>query len=140
MPPKNSAKGALLPVTTQTLSQAQTSNTSRTQQELLEPPFDHNDDGDPEGVDIAQLQEQIHTIARDRKDDRDLLGQILAQLTALTSAQTAQTPPQIAVHSIERDTSISTNTQDRTPRYSKKQPDPQPLSDRIDPTFESWKL
>src|SRR3982074_2714806 len=67
-----------------------------------------------------------------------MLGQILAQLAALTAAQTPL--PQDYVHSVERGTSISTDTQDRIPRYSKKQPDPQPLSDGIDPTFESWKL
>ena len=67
-----------------------------------------------------------------------MLEQILAQLTALTAAQTPL--PQDPVCSVERDASISTDTQDRIARYSKKQPDPQPLSDGVDPTFESWKL
>src|SRR5438477_5670083 len=66
-----------------------------------------------------------------------MLEWILVQLTALTAAQTPL--PQDPVHSVERDASILTDTQDRIPRYSKKQPDPQPLSDGVD-TFESWKL
>src|SRR5438552_6672441 len=67
-----------------------------------------------------------------------MLERILVQITALTAAQTPL--PQDPVRSVERDASISTDTQDRIPRYSKKQPDPQPLSDGVDPTFESWKL
>lgn len=138
MPPKNPARGALPNVTTRTASQARTSNTSRTQEGIPEPPFDHDLGGDPEGADVAQLREQIRTLARDQINDRDMLGQILAQLTALTATQTPL--PQDHIRFAERDTSISTDAQDRIPRYSKKQPDPQPLSDGIDPTFESWKL
>src|SRR5438045_7084490 len=77
-------------------------------------------------------------LTRYQRNDQDMLGQILTQLTALTAAQTPLSWH--PVHSVEQDASISTDTQDRIPRYSKKQPDPQPLSDGVDPTFESWKL
>ena len=138
MPPKNPAGGAAQKVTSWTASQAQTSNTSRTQGEPPEPSFDDDLDDGLEGADVTQLREQIQVLTRDQRNDRDMLERILVQLTALTAAQTPL--PQDPVRSVERDASISTDTQDRIPRYSKKQPDPQPLSDGVDPTFESWKL
>jgi len=124
-------------------AKAQSSSASQNQGEMPDPQseaeFDNDDNEEPEGDDVAQLWEQIRTLTRDRKGDQKILGQILAQLTALSAAQ-AQTPPQGTVHSVERDTPLSTSTQERPLRYSKKQPDPQPLSNGIDPTFESWKL
>jgi hypothetical protein len=76
-------------------------------------------------VDVAQLREQIRTLTQGRKDDQETLKRILDQLATLAIAQVAQ---QNTVHSIERDD---------TPKYSKKQPDPSPLSNGVDPTFES---
>ena len=124
-------------------AKAQSSSANQTQGELPDPQseaeFDNDDNEDLEGDDVAQLWEQIRTLTRGRKDDQNILGRILAQVTALSAAQ-AQNPPQGTVLSVERDTPMSTNTQSGPPRYSKKQPDPQPLSNGIDPTFESWKL
>ena len=55
MPPKNTVGGAAQKVTTQTASQAQTSNTSQTQGEPPEPSFDDDLNDDLEGADVAQL-------------------------------------------------------------------------------------
>ena len=79
MATRNPVGGVPPNVTTRTASQVQTPNTSRTQEGLPEPQFDHDLDDDLEGVDVAQLREQKHTLAR----DRDMLGQILAQLSEL---------------------------------------------------------
>jgi len=55
MPPKNPAGGAAQKVTSRTASQAQTSNTSRTQGEPPEPSFDDDLDDGLEGADVTQL-------------------------------------------------------------------------------------
>ena len=55
MPPKNPAGGAAQKVTSQTASQAQTSNTSQTQGGPPEPSFDDDLNNDLEGADVTQL-------------------------------------------------------------------------------------
>src|SRR5438045_5986580 len=120
MPPKNPAGGAAQKVTSRTASQAQTSNTSRTQGEPPEPSFDDDLDDGLEGADVTQLREQIQVLTRDQRNDRDMLERILVQLTALTAAQTPL--PQDPVRSVERDASISTDTQDRIPDIQRNSP------------------
>src|SRR5204862_830274 len=71
------------------------------------------------------------------KDDQQTLKLILEQLATLAVAQAAQ---QNVVRTVEHVDAAITGSQDWTPKYSKKQPDPNPLSDRTDPTFKSWKL
>jgi hypothetical protein len=84
------------------------------------------------------LREQIRTLTQGRKDDQDTLKLILEQLATLAEAQVAQ---QNTVRSIEQDNpnALILESHDR-PKYSKKQPDPTPLSDGVDPTFKSWRL
>jgi hypothetical protein len=116
-----------------------TSSASQTQAEAQIDPLD-TDDNEADEADVAQLRAQIRTLTQGRKDDQDTLKLILEQLATLAAAQVAQQNP---VHSIERDDSSSTSisgSRDRTPKYSKKQPDLNPLSNGNDPTFESWKL
>jgi hypothetical protein len=100
----------------------------------LEQPLESEPDDDLDDASVAQLKEQIRTLTRGRRDDQEMMRHILDQVATLTAA--AQQNP---IRSTERD-SPSTDNQDRTPKYSKKQPDPVPLSNGIDPTFESWKL
>jgi hypothetical protein len=118
-----------------------TSNASRTQVEAQgDPLFDTDNNEAVDEADVAQLREQMCTLTQARRDDQDTLRLILEQLATLAAAQAAQQTP---VRFVERDDSSNTSnlgSQDRTPRYSKKQPDPNPLSDGADPTFESWKL
>lgn len=117
------------------------SSASQTQADVQTNPPEMNDDDIPDDdADVAQLREQIHTLTQARKDDQETLKLILEQIATLAAAQTAQASQQNPVRSIERDTSSATESLDRSPKYSKKQPDPNPLSNGIDPTFESWKL
>ena len=123
-------------VTTRTATH--TSSASQTQEAQMEIPLPESDDSDDfEVADVAQLRAQIRTLTQGRKDDQETLRLILEQLATLAAAQVAQ---RNIVSSTERDDIPSTGSQDRNPKYSKKQPDPKPLSDGVDPTFESWKL
>ena len=92
---------------------------------------------------IAQLQEEMQSLQASRQQDHDLLAQILAQVTKnSTQPGTLHTQAQSTSRTIERDTPGSPlSSPDTNPRhYSKKLPDPPPLSDGIDPTFASWKI
>jgi hypothetical protein len=90
--------------------------------------------------DVAQLREQMRTMTQDRKDDQETLRQIMEQLATLAAALVAQ-QTQNPVRSVERDDSSTiTESQGRTQKYLKKLPDPERLSDGVDPTFESWRL
>jgi hypothetical protein len=142
MPPKINPKN----VTTRTASSAtHTSSASQTQAaaqmdslpETDTPLPESSDSDDLDDADVAQLKEQIQTLTQAHKDDQETLRRVLEQLATLAAAQVAQQNP---VRSVERDDTSTMGSQDRTPKYSKKQPDPTPLSDGVDPTFESWKL
>jgi hypothetical protein len=98
----------------------------------MDPPPESDDDN-LDDASVAQLREQIRMLTQARKDDQDMMRQILDRLATLATAQ--QNP----VRSIERDTPSTTASQDQ-PKCSKKLPDPVPLSNGVDPTFESWKL
>ena len=77
-------------------------------------------------------------LTRARQKDQDIQKQILAQLATLAAAQKAPVDPKNPVRTIEQQAPV--DTREGVPKYSKKQPDPKPLSDGIDPTFESWRL
>jgi hypothetical protein len=82
----------------------------------------------------------MRTMTQDRRDDRETIRQVVEQLATLAAALVAQ-QNQNPVRSVEQDNSSSiTEPQDRTQKYSKKLPDPERLSDGVDPTFESWRL
>ena len=139
MPPKGTTN-----VSTRTASSTHTSGASQAQDAQMNQPPESDDDG-LDNADVAQLREQIRTLVQGRRDDQGTLKLILDQLATLAAAQvpqqtTQQATQQDPVRSIERDDVSSSGSQDRTPKYSKKQPDPPPLSNGVDPTFESWKL
>jgi len=104
----------------------------------MDPLLESDDNDVLDNADVAQLREQIRTLTQARLDDQETLRQVLEQLATLAAAQAAQLNTHL-VRSVERD-DTSTGSQDGTPKYSKKFPDPDPLSDGADPTFESWKL
>ena len=109
--------------------------------EETQPDSDYDDAA--ESVTITQLQDQIQSLQADRQRDHDLLAQILAQVTKNNTqlgALPTQTRP--TLRTIERDTPDSTiSSLDANLRhYSKKLPDPPPLSDGSDLTFASWKI
>jgi len=135
MPPKAPPN-----VTTRTAVSTHTSSASQTQANAQDdPPLPESDDDDNmDGTNVAQLKAQIRTLAQGRRDDRETLRLILDQLATLAAAQVSQEDPPL--RSTERDTLSSSENQDRAQKYSKKQPDPAPLSNGINPTFESWKL
>src|SRR5436190_19248443 len=123
----------------QTMPSMQASSASQMQAEAPMDPLMETEDyeGLDDSADVAQLREQIHTLTQAHKDDQQTLKLILEQLATLAAAQAAQ---QNVVRTVEHVNAAITGSQDRTPKYSKKQPDPNPLSDRTDPTFESWRL
>jgi hypothetical protein len=92
------------------------------------------------------LQEQIRTLTENQRRTEDALGQILQQLTALRNPGT-QSPtshsPQNPEHTSDRDTldidSVGRSSS-ASHKYSKKLPDPRPLSNGTDPEFQSWKI
>lgn len=91
-----------------------------------------------EPTEVAQLQEQIRTMAQERQADREQIAQLLTQMAALTTA--IRTP---SSRSVEPDTLSATTTRsDRLEalRYSKKRPDPPIITNGVDPVFESWKI
>ena len=91
-------------------------------------------------ADVAQLREQMHTLTQAQKDNQDTLRLILEQLATLAIVQIAQ---QNTIYSIEQDNTLNPliiGLQNRTLRYSKKQPNLNPLSNRTNSTFESQKL
>src|SRR5436190_9438108 len=122
-----------------TTPSTQASSTSQMQAEALMDPLMETEDyeGLDDSADVAQLREQICTLTQACKDDQQTLKLILEQLATLAAAQAAQ---QNVVHTVEHVDTAVTGSQDWTPKYLKKQPDPNPLSDGTDPTFESWKL
>jgi hypothetical protein len=67
------------------------------------------------------------------------MRQVVEQLATLAAALVAQ-QNQNPVRSIEWDDTPTLRPQDRTWKYSKNLPDLERLSDRADPTFESWRL
>ena len=106
----------------------------------IDPPLKPESGDDLEDADVAQLREQIRTLSQGRKDDQETLKLILEQLATLAAAQGAQQNTIRSIRSIERDDTSTTGSQDRPLKYSKKQPNPAPLSNGVNPTFESWKL
>ena len=77
-------------------------------------------------------------LTRAQQKDQDIQKQILAQLVTLAAAQKVPVDPENPVHTIEQQFLV--DTREGVPKYSKKQPNPKPLSNGIDPTFESWRL
>lgn len=130
MPSRAQASGRTPNVTTRTESASQA--------ERYEQQTEHGgDDPDPEAADVAQLQEQIRTMAQEHQSDRDQITQLLTQIAALTAAITAP------ANSIERETPSTTTTvsdHSETLKYSRKRPDPPTFTDGMDPVFESWKI
>lgn len=59
-------------------SQIRPTNESQTEAEVPERQVESDYDNAIEEVNVAQLQEQIRTLFRNQRNDRDLLGQILA--------------------------------------------------------------
>src|SRR5258706_6502070 len=106
--------------------------------------LDTQNDNDNEAT--PPLQDQIRTLTENQRRTEDALGQILQQLTALRNPGT-QSPmshsPQNADHTNDRDTldidSVGRSSS-TSHKYSKKLPDPRPLSNGIDPEFQSWKI
>jgi hypothetical protein len=97
--------------------------------------------------DIMDVHKQIRALTADQKADRlqaqstqETLQEILDSLQALRSSP-ASPPrsPNRPIRSTERDTPGSTDATTKQPK-SAKLPDPQPLSDGIDPTFENWRI
>ena len=97
--------------------------------------------------DAVDVHEQIRALAASQKADRleakntqETLQEILESLAALqeSSASSSRSPSR-PVHSTECDTPGSTDTMTKQSK-SVKLPDPQPLSDGIDPTFENWRI
>jgi Zinc knuckle len=97
--------------------------------------------------DTMDVRDQIRALAANQNADRleakntqETLQEILESLAALRNspASTSRSPSR-PVHSTECDTPGSTDT---ITKHSKsvKLPDPQPLSDGIDPTFENWRI
>ena len=73
--------GAVPPnVTTRNASSSRTrpTNESQTEAEVPERQAESNYDNSREEVNVAQLQEQIRSLSKNQRNDRDLLGQILA--------------------------------------------------------------
>lgn len=97
--------------------------------------------------DILDMREQIRDLAAKQAADRlaakaaqETLDEILKSLAALrdNSPSPARSPSQ-PIHSTECDTPGSTDTITKQSK-SVKLPDPQQLSDGIDPTFENWRI
>ena len=74
-------------------------------------------------------------LTRARQKDQDIQKQILAQLATLAAAQKAPVDPKNPVRTIEQQAPV--DTREGVLKYSKKQPNLKPLSNGIDPTFES---
>jgi hypothetical protein len=106
----------------------------------LEQPDSDYDDA-PE--DSNTLQEQVQALTQDQSRTQRLLEQLLSRLPLPSNPapRTAAPSPQNIVRSTERQTPESTILSPSTGhKYSKKLPDPQPLSDGTDPTFLGWKI
>jgi hypothetical protein len=114
---------------------------SQTQADAQMNPLPESDNDDVLDVadEVVQLREQMRTMTQARKDDQTTMRQMMEQLATLAAALVAQ-QTQNPVRSVERDDSSTLGSQDRTQKYSKKLPDPERLSDGVDPTFESWRL
>jgi septal ring factor EnvC (AmiA/AmiB activator) len=124
-------------VTTQTRLPAHPPSASQTQAEAQMNPLPESDNGLED--DVAQLREQMRTITQDREDDQETLREVVEQLATIAAALVAQ-QNQNPVRSVERDDTPTLGPQERTKKYSKKLPDPERLSNGVDPTFESWRL
>jgi hypothetical protein len=150
MAPQNPA-GARAPPNVTTRN---SSHQSRTQSDVFEeldvrgleiqpeeqnPEIPESDDND-----ATHIREQIHVLEERSRNQDTILAQILSRLTALQD--TSQNPSGATPHSLgpieRRSHDSETLSSPRTGflRHSKKQPDPNPLSDGVNPTFESWKI
>jgi hypothetical protein len=98
-------------------------------------PLPESDNGLEDNV--AQLREQMHTMTQGREDDWETMRQVVEQLATLAVALVAQQNQNPVCPVEQDDSSTITESQDRTRKYSKKLPDPERLSDGVDPTFES---
>jgi Zinc knuckle len=112
--------------------------------ELERQPESDYDDA-PEEASSRTLNAQVQELARNQSATETILQSILQRITELSGAvrdspsarlPTASFPPGPPRPTIERDTPFSTGSA----TYSKKLPDPTPLSDGKDPTFLSWKI
>ena len=97
--------------------------------------------------DVMDVYKQIRALTANQKADRlqaqstqETLQEILDSLQALRSspASPPRSPSQ-PIRSTECDTPGSTDTMTKQSK-SVKLPDPQPLSDGTDPTFENWRI
>ena len=97
--------------------------------------------------DIMDVHKQIRALTANQKADRlqaqstqETLQEILDSLAALRSSSAPPSrSPSRPIDSTECDTPGSTDTITKQLK-SVKLPDPQPLSDGIDPTFENWRI
>ena len=97
--------------------------------------------------DIMDVHKQICALAANQEADclqaqstQETLQEILDSLAALRSSSAPSSrSPSCPVHLTECDTLGSTDTIMKQSK-SVKLPDPQPLSDGIDPTFENWRI
>ncbi len=105
--------------------------------------LDSDYDDAPEQSSQRTLRAQVQALAQNQSETDSTLRQILQRITDLAGSTRAETTPlsNIMRTTIERDTPMSVaDSQDTGHRYSKKLPDPTPLSDGKDPEFLSWKL
>jgi zinc knuckle protein len=97
--------------------------------------------------DVMDMSEQIRVLTANQEADRlkaqdtqRTLERILERITALQSVPASPVrSPDRPIRSTERDTPVSTDTIIKQSK-SVKLPDPQPLSDGTDPTFENWRI
>lgn len=106
--------------------------------------FDYDDA--PEPTNQNTLRDQVRTLTRNQSQTETVLQQLLNKVTELNSNVLANPQPSIErsatpIHGRDKGTPDSSATdQGSSQRYSKKLPDPSPLSDGKDPTFLSWKV
>lgn len=112
------------------------------------PRNDTNEDEEMEATPPLQEQIRILTENQQRADENqrrteDAIGQILRQITALRSHETRSPPPEDTGRTDDRDTpdfdSVGRSSS-ASHKYSKKLPDPQALTNGVDPTYESWRI
>jgi hypothetical protein len=105
-----------------------------------------NDDDATEGLYSQTLQKQVETLTQSQSHTDTILQQILSRINELSKSD--QTNPgsrapqsPVSPYDQERDTPASTvNNPSNGQRYTKKLPDPTPLSDGKEPTYLSWKI
>jgi hypothetical protein len=145
MPPKNTTGSRVPPSTRNPPQQSRTQGdyTPLDDDTIDSPERQFDQEGSAPDDELSQLRSEIRNTSAQQADVSATLKGLLTQFETMQAALT-QLVSQRPIPSVERSSRLSSETpvslQRDKPHYSKRQPDPLPLDNGENPTFESWKL